>query len=114
MSAGRGYEVFVHGIPWTFSKRELAKYCSQFGKVVSSHIAFVSNPSSAPSSSPVSFSPQNKETGMHGGYGFVQFRTKDAISNLNSQNMHFVEGSIVCCLNPFPSQCLQFVLPDAL
>lgn len=45
MSAGRGYEVFVHGIPWTFSKRELSKYCSQFGKVLSTHVTFVSNSS---------------------------------------------------------------------
>ena len=32
---------------------------------------------------------------MHNGVGFVNFRTREAVSSLNACNLHFADGSIV-------------------
>lgn len=99
MSAFRaGYEVFVHGLPWTVSRKELSHYCSQFGKVLSSSVPFVSFSGTLCNDITDCVCQQNKETGMSKGFGFVTFMNKDAVVNLTNKNVHFLEGSFVSCL----------------
>ncbi|KAI1288324.1 SRA stem-loop-interacting RNA-binding protein, mitochondrial [Halotydeus destructor] len=77
MNASRGaFTVFVRNIPWTVGKRDLAKYSSQYGKVLGVTINY------------------DKNTGMHKGWGFVNFGTKDAMLQMVGDK-HFLEGAFL-------------------
>jgi len=73
----RSATAFLRNVPWTVGKREIAAFCSEFGKVTSVKMDY------------------DKSNGMHRGWAVVEFGTKDGLSSLLSKDKHFLEGNWV-------------------
>jgi len=69
--------LFVGGIPWTVSGRELRQLFQQFGPVTSSSVIF------------------DNQTGLSKGYGFVNFADKESFTRALRQKTLFVEGNFL-------------------
>lgn len=66
---------FVSNIPWTVGHRDLRTYFKEFGRVLSANVVF------------------DKKTGCSKGYGFVVFKNKDAVANIENKKDHKLDGS---------------------
>lgn len=74
-SAGRGVRLFVGNLPWTVSGRELRKYFSEFGNVISASVIF------------------DRNTGISRGYGFVTLGNPSVYESIMNTKTHVLEGN---------------------
>lgn len=70
-------KLFVGNIPWTVSSRELRKYFSAYGHVVTADVLF------------------DHRTGFSKGFGFVQFSTTGGFQSVLNNPHHELEGQIL-------------------
>ncbi|CAH3145288.1 hypothetical protein pdam_00003775, partial [Pocillopora damicornis] len=76
------HTIFVSKVPWTVCRDTLSAYFQQFGKVKSSKISFVTY-----------HFEQDKYTGRHRGFGFVEFGSSEGFKKALATENHVIEGS---------------------
>ena len=68
------YKLFIRNLPWTVSSHELRTYFSQFGYVARATVLY------------------NNTTGLSRGFGYVDFKKREAFEAAMSQPQHILEG----------------------
>ena len=76
MSSRNVYKLFVGNMSWTSGSKEIRMYFSKFGNVKNAYAVF------------------DKNTGLHKGYGFVTFTSKEDYDNV-LKTQHKFEGSLL-------------------
>lgn len=73
-STGKAIRLFVGNLPWSVGSRELRKYFSEFGYVVTANVIF------------------DRNTGISRNYGFVTLGNPSAYNAVRDNKIHVLEG----------------------
>lgn len=73
MASRQVQKVFVGNLNWTTGHRELRKYFTEFGRVLTAEVVF------------------DKNSGLSKGFGFVQVPSA-TVQNIDAQQDHVLEG----------------------
>lgn len=73
MASRQVSKVFVGNLNWTTGHRELRKYFTEFGRVISAEVVF------------------DKNSGLSKGFGFLQV-PNTTVENIDAQKNHMLEG----------------------